>query len=319
MRRNCWREIPVFLRKTVCLSFLVSVLLSSWTSLAQKNARTFLPKGQFLQDSIQVGTPVQFSLSYHHNPAADIFFPDSSYNFAPFELVNRSYFPTNTQHDISVDSVVYTLVSFEVEPVQSFRLPVYIRTPQDCTSIWSPSDIIFFKNILPTTARPDTLHLQPDTTPYPMRQQANYPFVAAIFFALSVVGALIFWLFGKPIRRQISLFQFRRRYDEFQRIFQRLSRPTDDSNRRVENVEKALILWKKYIERLENKPFTTFTTKEILDNLKDTRLSDALREIDATIYGGNYSSKTLQSLAILQELAEGLYREHRQLLLENTL
>jgi hypothetical protein len=37
-----------------------------------------------------------------------------------------------------------------------------------------------------------------------------------------------------------------------------------------------------------------------------------LREIDATVYGGVYSKKTIASLQILQELAEGLYREHRE-------
>ena len=102
-----------------------------------------------------------------------------------------------------------------------------------------------------------------------------------------------------------------RRYDDFQKLFQRLSRGTDDTKKRLENIEKAIVLWKKYLERLENKPFTTFTTKEILDNLKDNRLADALREIDATVYGGVYSKKTIASLQVLQELAEGIYRERR--------
>lgn len=269
------------------------------------------PKGKFLSDSVKVGLPVQYALSYRHKATADVFFPDSAYNFAPFEMVKREYFNTVTDQNGSLDSVVYTLISFEVTPVQELSLPVYVRAKRDCTRVFAPMDYVILNSIINPNVNIDSLSLKKDTRLIPIAQQVNFPLIFLIIIGLLLIIGIVFWFFGKPIRRQIRLFNFKRRYDDFRKLFQRLSRGTDDAKKRLENIEKAVVLWKKYIERIENKPFTTFTTKEILDNLKDNRLSDALREIDATVYGGVYSSKTIASLQVLQELAEGLYRERR--------
>ena len=269
------------------------------------------PKGKFLSDSVKVGLPVQYALSYRHKATADVFFPDSAYNFTPFELVKREYFNTVTDQNGSLDSVVYTLISFEVTPIQALSLPVYVRAKRDCTRVFAPMDYMFLSSIIKPNVSIDTLKLKKDTRLIPIAQQVNFPLIFLIIIGFLLVVGIVFWFFGKPIRRQVNLFNFKRRYDDFRKLFQRLSRETEDAKKRLENIEKAVVLWKKYIERIEHKPFTTFTTKEILDNLKDNRLSDALREIDATVYGGVYSSKTIASLQVLQELAEGLYRERR--------
>lgn len=269
------------------------------------------PKGKFLSDSVKVGLPVKYALSYRHKATADVFFPDSAYNFAPFEMVKREYFNTVTDQNGSLDSVVYTLISFEVTSVQELSLPVYVRAKRDCTRVFAPMDYVILNSIINPNVSIDSLSLKKDTRLIPIAQQVNFPLIFLIIIGLLLITGMVFWFFGKPIRRQIRLFNFKRRYDDFRKLFQRLSRGTEDAKKRLENIEKAVVLWKKYIERIENKPFTTFTTKEILDNLKDNRLSDALREIDATVYGGVYSSKTIASLQVLQELAEGLYRERR--------
>jgi hypothetical protein len=226
-------------------------------------------------------------------------------------LVKREYFNTITDENGSLDSVVYTLISFEVWPVQELSLPVYVLSKRDCTRVFAPIDYVILNSIIKSDVSIDTLSLKKDTRLIPIARQVNFPLIFLVIIGLLLMVGMVFWFFGKPIRRQIKLFNFKRRYDDFRKLFQRLSRGTDDAKKRLENIEKAVVLWKKYIERIEDKPFTTFTTKEILDNLKDNRLSDALREIDATVYGGVYSSKTIASLQILQELAEGLYRERR--------
>ena len=269
------------------------------------------PKGKFLSDSVRIGLPVQYALSYRHKATADVFFPDSAYNFSPFEMVKREYFNTVTDQHGSLDSVIYTLISFEVTPIQELSLPVYVRAKRDCTRVFAPMDYVILSSIIKPNVNIDTLSLKKDTRFIPIAQQVNFPLIFLIIIGLLLIIGMVFWFFGKPIRRQIRLFNFKRRYDDFRKLFQRLSRGTEDAKRRLENIEKAVVLWKKYIERIENKPFTTFTTKEILDNLKDNRLSDALREIDATVYGGVYSNQTIASLQVLQELAEGLYHERR--------
>lgn len=289
---------------TLLISFInqkTNAQIPSWTP----------PKGNFLSDSLKVGLPIKYALSYRHKATTDIFFPDSTYNFSPFELVKRDYFNTITDENGSLDSVIYTLISFEVLPVQELSLPVYILAQRDCTRVFAPIDYVILNSIINPKVSIDTLSLKKDTRLIPIARHVNFPLIFLVIIGLFLLVGMAFWFFGKPIRRQIRLFNFRRRYDDFRKLFQRLSRGTEDAKKRLENIEKAVVLWKKYIERIENKPFTTFTTKEILDNLEDNRLSDALREIDATVYGGVYSSKTIASLQILQELAEGLYRERR--------
>ena len=290
---------------TVLITFIyqrINAQIPSWTP----------PKGKFLNDSVKVGLPIKYALSYRHKATADVFFPDSSYNFAPFELVKREYFNTLTNESGSLDSVIYTLISFDVSPVQELSLPVYIRAKRDCTRVFAPMDYVVLNSIINPNVSIDTLALKKDTRLVLIKQQTNFPLIFLIIIGILALSGVIFWFFGKSIKRQIRLFNFKRRYDDFQKLFQRLSRGTDDAKKRLENIEKAVVLWKEYIERLENKPFTTFTTKEILDNLEDNRLLDALREIDATVYGGVYSNKTIASLQVLQELAGGLYRERRQ-------
>lgn len=294
-----------YLFLTILITFFyqkTNAQIPSWTP----------PKGKFLSDSVKVGLPVKYAISYRHKATVDVFFPDSSYNFAPFELIKREYFDTVTDENGSLDSVIYTLISFEVTPLQELSLPVYVRAKRDCTRVFAPMDYVILNSIINPNVSIDTLSLKKDTRLVLIKQQANFPLIFLIIIGLLALSGVIFWFFGKSIKRQIRLFNFRRRYDDFQKLFQRFSRTTDDAKKRLENIEKAVVLWKKYIERLENKPFTTFTTKEILDNLKDSRLSDALREIDATVYGGVYSNKTIASLQVLQELAGGLYRERRQ-------
>lgn len=296
-------------------TLLQLMLLVSWQSLAQMPTWK-QPKGVFFTDSVKIGLPIKYALSYRHGASVDVFFPDSTSNFAPFELLEREYFPTVTDANGSLDSIIYTLTTFEVNPVPKLSLPVYVRTKQDCTQIFTPLDSVYLNRLMKYPLK-KSLAFKEDTSTVHLNQQANYPLIFLIFVGLLILAGIIFWFFGKPIRRQIKLFQFRRRYEEYHRLFQRLSKVSEDRKRRVNNVEKAVVLWKIYIERLEEKPFTTFTTKEILDNLKDERLSDALREIDGTIYGGNFSKKTVASLAILDELAQGLYREHRQNLIDS--
>ena len=147
----------LFLGAMVILYVLFS-LLYSFSAYAQIPSWV-PPKGKFLSDSVKVGLPVKYALSYRHKATADIFFPDSSYNFTPFELVKREYFNTITDENGSLDSVVYTLISFEVSPVQELSLPVYVLTKRDCTRVFSPIDYVILNSIIKSDVSIDTLSL----------------------------------------------------------------------------------------------------------------------------------------------------------------
>ena len=97
---------------------------------------------------------------------------------------------------------------------------------------------------------------------------------------------------------------------EFRRSFSRLTRDINGA-KGIENAEKVVVLWKVYLQRLERKPYATYTTKEIIDSLPDEQLADALKSIDGVIYGGVSSRNTADSLNILRDIADQSYRQKR--------
>lgn len=106
------------------------------------------PKGVFLQDSLSVGKPISFSLSYWHHPSQDVFFPDSTYDFSPFRFVSETFITTKTLGGRSLDSVVYSLVSYEIDSIQRLRLPVFILREGDSLKLFGEADSVFFKEMV---------------------------------------------------------------------------------------------------------------------------------------------------------------------------
>ena len=94
--------------------------------------------------------------------------------------------------------------------------------------------------------------------------------------------------------------------------FQRQSRSISQDPKGIQRLENATLVWKIYIERLTKTPFSTFTTTEMVDNLKDKRLAKALKAIDSAIYGGNFSEKTMESVNIMVEIANAAYQTERR-------
>ena len=265
------------------------------------------PKGVFLTDTIEIGKPFQYSLSIRHRSRVDVLFPDTSRHFAPFLVRDISIFSTKTDAKGSLDSSVYTLVSFETSPTQTLKVPVFLlRTPTDCTVVFSNVDTIRLRERI-QTMRPDTLQLSTNTTVVSLRQQMNYPLLMTIVVGLCLLAGILFLFFGRSIRTRIRWYQLYRQYLDFQRSFTRLTRGIGPETAH-EDAGRAVVIWKQYMERLERKPYTSLTTREIVESVQDNRLADALKEIDGVIYGSVYSDQTQQSLRILNEVADTAYR-----------
>ena len=58
------------------------------------------------------------------------------------------------------------------------------------------------------------------------------------------------------------------------------------------NVEKTLVAWKKYLEKLEQKPYSKLTTSEIDKIIEDPELKEQLAIIDRYIYATREEPKT---------------------------
>ncbi|MCF0049772.1 hypothetical protein LXM25_06890 [Dyadobacter sp. LJ53] len=272
------------------------------------------PLGLFLTDSIEVGKPVYFSLSVRHNPNTEIFFPDTLYDFSPFEIISKLAFASSTDDRGSLDSAVYQLMSFDVEHVQTLRLPVYVFHKKDCTAVFTQPDSVFLikSNVV---EKVKNASLKPETSLLPLSSEFNFSILlGSIALIIGVVGS-IYWVFGQDIYKQWQLIKLQRRHLEYIRSFNRLMRNARDRNN-IKDAEKAIIVWKNYLERLENKPFATYTTREIVDNMPDEALAEALKNMDSIIYGQAISKNMAQSLEVLKSGATRIYRNKRRFILD---
>lgn len=293
-------RIIQILKSVNSILLIISCLLVIENSYAQK------PIGRFQTDSIELGRPIDYTLSYHHSPSAEVFFPDTTYNFYPFEIIRRNIFPTSTTNGVSTDSVVYTLVTFDIRKTQKLELPIYLLSKRDCTAVYSLADSVFLKEMIKTPV--DSLQLKTDTKLLPLSQQVNYPKILTYLLGLLGIVLVIYAFFGRFIRKQYTLFLFGRRHKDFQTNYKKFTRSTLDDV----TIGKALVLWKKHLEWLEKRPYTSYTTKEIVSRLPSERLEEALREVDSAIYGGILSTQMPLAMNVLLDKATELYKNRRE-------
>ncbi|MCF0072652.1 hypothetical protein LZD49_19385 [Dyadobacter sp. CY261] len=298
-----------FLVITMCL------LLYGMGMARDARKQRIKPNGTFHTDSVEVGKPVYFSLSIRHSPDTEIFFPDSTFDFSPFELVSQRSFVSNTDSRGTLDSAVYHLVSFDVSRVQKLRLPIYIFQKKDCTAVFTtPDSVLLIKsNNIDLTKKPV---LKEETNLVALSREFNFSMlIGSVALIIGVVGS-IYWVFGRDIYRQWQLLKLQRRHLEYVRSFNRLMRSARDKSN-IKDAEKAIIIWKNYLERLEKKPFATYTTREIIDNMPDDELAEALKNMDSIVYGQGRSGNMDVYLEVLKTGATRLYRAKRKFVLDS--
>ena len=241
----------------------------------------------FLEDSIMIGDETPYYLTARYPASLTILFPDSSFNYHPFEFQRKQYFPTETNSGLSYDSVVYYLTTFEIDTLQSISLPVFVANPNDCTRIASRADSLLLNQLVLYYV--DSFHavnlpLRTNTAYEPVPKTFNYPLAAIILFVLSVLTIGAWLIFGEKIKRHWLIRRLQKKYNRFTADYSiTLERFKADFS--PSSAEAVVKVWKKYLEDLERIPFTKLTTKETAGILKDPAIEQPLRVIDRTIYG----------------------------------
>jgi len=273
---------------------LLLCLLSFGSSYAQQ----LRPEGNFLNDSIQIGEVVPYRLSIRYPRSMEVIFPDSTYDFSPFEFSRKEYAATKTDSTHALDSVIYYLTTFEIDPVQELNLPIYLLTDGDSTEIFGIPDSVYLNEMI--TTMPDSVALKEDLNYLAVNQAFNYPYLLVglgISLILLVVG---YFAFGKQIRKKIRLYRMKKAHlkfnEDFEDVFGEI-RKGDKSQ-----TETLLIIWKKYLERLEDRPYTKLTSREIASLSDAKSFSQALRTIDRAIYGKSGSDEILKNFERLEDI-----------------
>jgi hypothetical protein len=281
-------------------AFWLCLLLFPFVAQGQQK-----PRAYFMRDSIRLGDTLPVSFSFAHIDRDVVFFPDSSYDFSPFEYVSKRTFPTRTKDGMSRDSVIYVLRTFSMDSVQRLSLPVFIlKKKQDTTKIFT--DTIFAPVSFSLIKLPDSVVLKANERFVPFKQEFNTP--GLITLLVSVISLLIIFylLFGDRVRKMLRLKRLKNQFQKFKTDYERAVEHYQDTA----STDHALGIWKKFLERMTDMPFSSLTTREIGELMRGSEydgLKKALREIDMAIYGNQIGEKTKDALLFLKNYAEDTF------------
>lgn len=243
--------------------------------------------GGFMADSVGIGEQTKYYLTARYPSKLNVLFPDSTYNFAPFELENKYFTPTKTTDSVSYDSAVYYLSTFEVTNPQTLSLPVFVIARKDSVPFYATVDSIRLIELVahvPDSVSADKLPLKMNTAYQQVSFLFNYPILAIVLGSILIVALIILLIFGKRIRRYFKLKRLKKNHQKFLESYSaQLSKLNETFS--TAGAESALITWKRYLEQLEDVPYTKLTTREILLTDKNENLDRDLHAIDRSIYG----------------------------------
>lgn len=270
-------------------------LLPFWGS-----GQEIIVKGGFIEDSLFIGQNINFWLSASYPPSLEMVFPDSNATFSPFEYSDKQFFKTELKNGMAFDSTIYTLQSFEIDPIQYLQLSAVILNGKDSTIIKTPLDSIYFTELAPAVS--DTTQLKTNTNYQAIRTQFNYPLLYYILGGLFLLVLILLLIFGKRIVKFFKVRKLQKEHRKFSETFT-LFLKRIKSDPKPEIAEDALSIWKSYLESLDKVTFSTLTTKEILSYDFAKELEKPLKSIDRMVYGKGIQEKIYQDFQQIEDFA----------------
>ena len=271
------------------------------------------PVGRFSRAVVEVGQPLDYVLSYAHDPAEEVVFPDSLASFGSFEYAGRRWLPTRTANGRSFDQVVYHLRTFSLAPVQQLQLPVLLLGATDTLRLLPPVAQVQLRRVAPALPDPDAasppaLRLEYQTLD--LAPAFNYPFwLAGLAGGLALAGGT--WaLYGRRWRQRYGRYKRRKNHVYFLAQFARNAERFTLS-RSAAVVERTVALWKNYLSSLEDTNLNSLTTKELTEYFhNDEDVRRALRATDRVVYGNLLSEDAQEVDAAFQRLRDFAERRY---------
>ncbi len=284
-------------------------LALSWVLLFSTNiyAQDEVLDGRFLEPTTKVGVPTHYILKMRHSPDLEVLFPDSTYDFSPFELLSKQAFPTKTDSLGSLDSVVYTLATFNTDARQGLSIPVYIADKKQAEGkrpIYPSADSVDLEVLLKTL--PDSVAAFENTQMATVKEEFNYPYLLIGLASLLIVLAAVWLLFGNDIRSTFLLRKLKKQHLQFIQQFDQL---IFDGGK--QEIEPAVSLWKSHAGEMLGVPMGSYTTKEVSRKVKGvpSEVIVALKKSDQAIYAGIEQADMLPHFRLLKDYAQDAYQQ----------
>lgn len=286
---------------------ILTILMLMFSLLA--SSQEIQVNGGFIEDSLLIGQDVHFYVSASYPAELEMVFPDSLYDFSPFEFSNKRFFATELRNGLAFDSTVYGIQSFEIDKVQYLKLPAIILKGTDSVKFSTPTDSISLTELAPIVT--DTTQLKTNLDYLTVERQFNYPLLYYVVGGFVILTLILLLIFGRKIIKWIKLRRLRKQYERFAETFagylkQMKVDPDPDL------AEKALINWKNYQQRLDKQPFSVLTTKEILAYDFTQELEKPLRSIDRVVYGKRMQEDLYQDFEQIEHFVAERYAKKKE-------
>ncbi|MBC7450157.1 MAG: hypothetical protein H7259_01565, partial [Cytophagales bacterium] len=211
-------------------------------------------KAYFIKDSFKIGERIRYSVTVRYPKSEVAIFPDSSFNYAPFEYIDKIYYPTRTESDYVIDSVLYILSGYEVFNHQYLAMHIRFVNKTDTITVHTDKDSIHLIHLVQPGFTGD-LTDQAQLTDTPV--ETNYPYIITTIVVGLILLYILYTIFGKIIVTRYRLFVLQRAHNRFIKEFDNLTDHfIDHTELRV--IEQTLSIWKNYLTRLESKPINTY-------------------------------------------------------------
>ena len=239
-------------------------------------------KSYFIEDSTKIGDSIRLVTILKYPNNIEIIQPDSSYMFSTFDFIGKKNFPSTVSKNIISDSTIYFLRTFEIDSIQKINLKANIIGGNDSMSILSDTDSIYIinqVNNLTSQSKENTL-LSKIKSIF-NTEKAFYITVGILLFLI-----IIFISFRKKIIRYFKIRKIKKQSKFFNEEFSYCLKKYSEKNNPKE-LEKLLLLWKRFMENFTKKPYSSSTTMEISLFNDDKEMMDILHKSDKSIYSGS--------------------------------
>ncbi|MFD2203616.1 LapA family protein [Shivajiella indica] len=288
------------------LFYIVYLFLFNLIGTVHGQDRKIEVEGYFQQDSAMLGERVAYVLKVQYGEGSNIIFPDSTYDFSPFVLLEKKTFMSNTSEGVTLDSAVYFVSNFSLDPISNFSLPVYEVFKYD-SLVHRPLEVSLALKLIIDNI-PDELSFKDNNIYQPIETEFNFPLMIAIILSFALIGLGILFFFGKKIKRRWEIWLEKRKYKLFALKWKKAEEEFA-AHPDMNHADELLGLWKTYMEHLKAKPFREWTTIEISDFLENKDIIKDFREIEMVLYAGKAGNNIPKACQNLWNICSDTYQQ----------
>tara|TARA_Y100000746_G_scaffold53841_1_gene43152 strand:+ start:5128 stop:6006 length:879 start_codon:yes stop_codon:yes gene_type:complete len=250
----------------------------------------------FKEESVKIGDTITLISTLRYPKNIEIIQPDSSYKFIPFEFLDKIIFESSTSNNFIYDSTIYLLQTFELDSIQSIYLKSYIINKSDSLEILSNNDDILTISLVNeknSKIKANTLFERINS----IFNTKKYSIITGVIFSILI---LIYLVFRKKINKYFKIKRIKSETDFFKNEFDYILNKYLNTNN-IKFLENLILKWKRFMEKLSKKPYSSSTTSEISIFNKNIKSIKTLKEIDKCIYSENEFIIDKNKLIILRD------------------